>query len=66
MPPLPHWSSTTVTVLGDAIHNMTPMGGVGANAASEARLPRIAVRTLLRLAEAFPPVKRAVFRPASS
>ncbi len=27
------WPSTTVTVLGDAIHNMTPVGGLGANSA---------------------------------
>jgi 2-polyprenyl-6-methoxyphenol hydroxylase-like FAD-dependent oxidoreductase len=116
MPPLPSWPSTTVTLLGDAIHNMTPMGGVGANtalrdaealraaliegasrpdkiseavaayeqrmrtyandalslstrnarnAASEARLPRITFRLLLRLAEAFPSIKRAMFHPTT-
>ena len=27
------WPSTNVTVLGDAIHNMTPVGGLGANSA---------------------------------
>ena len=27
------WPSSTVTVLGDAIHNMTPVGGLGANSA---------------------------------
>ncbi|MCA6220961.1 stiblene epoxidase [Photorhabdus antumapuensis] len=33
MPHLPPWKSSTVTLLGDAIHNMTPMTGSGANTA---------------------------------
>jgi 2-polyprenyl-6-methoxyphenol hydroxylase-like FAD-dependent oxidoreductase len=33
MPPLPSWTASSVTVLGDAIHNMTPMAGIGANTA---------------------------------
>jgi 2-polyprenyl-6-methoxyphenol hydroxylase-like FAD-dependent oxidoreductase len=33
MPFLERWEPTNVTVLGDAIHNMTPMAGVGANTA---------------------------------
>ncbi|KAF2234022.1 FAD/NAD(P)-binding domain-containing protein [Viridothelium virens] len=33
MPKLEAWESTNVTLLGDAIHNMTPMAGVGANTA---------------------------------
>ena len=33
MPPLPAWEPSAVTLLGDAIHNMTPMGGIGANTA---------------------------------
>ena len=31
--PLPAWPTSRVTVLGDAIHAMTPAGGVGANTA---------------------------------
>jgi 2-polyprenyl-6-methoxyphenol hydroxylase-like FAD-dependent oxidoreductase len=33
MSTLPGWESSTVTVLGDAIHSMTPMAGIGANTA---------------------------------
>jgi 2-polyprenyl-6-methoxyphenol hydroxylase-like FAD-dependent oxidoreductase len=33
MPPLPGWAPSRITVLGDAIHNMTPMAGIGANTA---------------------------------
>ena len=33
MPSLEAWNSTNVTLLGDSIHNMTPMAGVGANTA---------------------------------
>lgn len=113
MPNLEPWEPSAVTLLGDAIHNMTPMAGIGANtalrdadelrraisvsrtediasrvgeyerqmrayanqalalstrnarsAASEARLPRLAFRSMLRVAEAVPPVKRAMFGPA--
>ncbi|WP_342800428.1 FAD-dependent monooxygenase [Nocardia sp. No.11] len=31
--PIPRWSPTTVTLLGDAIHSMTPFAGIGANTA---------------------------------
>ena len=33
MPVLQSWTPSNVTVLGDAIHNMTPMAGLGANTA---------------------------------
>jgi 2-polyprenyl-6-methoxyphenol hydroxylase-like FAD-dependent oxidoreductase len=111
---LPAWRPSSVTLLGDAIHNMTPMAGIGANtalrdadelrralsapgpetlvervgryeehmrgyanaalalstrnartAASTQRLPRLAFRTLLKLTDAVPPVKRVVF-PATA
>jgi 2-polyprenyl-6-methoxyphenol hydroxylase-like FAD-dependent oxidoreductase len=114
MPALGAWQPSNVTLLGDAIHNMTPMAGIGANtalrdadhlrraltapgaagtvdrvgsyeeqmrgyanqalalstrnarsAASTERLPRLAFRTVLRIAEAMPPVKRKIFGTVS-
>jgi 2-polyprenyl-6-methoxyphenol hydroxylase-like FAD-dependent oxidoreductase len=111
MPQLAAWAPSDVTLLGDAVHNMTPMAGIGANtalrdadqlrqalltpgpadltarvgayeeqmrgyanqalalstrnarnAASSARLPRIAFRSALRVAEAVPAAKRRMFR----
>jgi 2-polyprenyl-6-methoxyphenol hydroxylase-like FAD-dependent oxidoreductase len=115
MPALDAWPPSNVTLLGDAIHNMTPMAGIGANtalrdadglrraltapgaadtagrvgayeeqmrgyanqalalstrnarsAAAADRLPRLAFRTVLRIAEAVPPVKRKMFGTATA
>ncbi|WP_202638830.1 FAD-dependent oxidoreductase [Bailinhaonella thermotolerans] len=111
-PDLKPWRPSQVTLLGDAIHNMTPMAGIGANtalrdaavlksrlvevdagrkplltavgeyetrmrgyafaavreslrnarqSASDARLPRAAFTTALRLANAVPSLKRRMF-----
>lgn len=111
MPTLPSWEPSTVTLLGDAVHSMTPMAGVGANTAlrdadtlrraligpgtlteqvgryesrmreyanaalalstrnartagARTRLPRLAFRSVLRAAQALPPVRRRLFGPA--
>ena len=31
--PIPHWTTSRITLSGDALHNMTPYRGIGANTA---------------------------------
>ena len=46
--PIPPWNTRNVTVLGDALHNMTPYRGMGANAALyDAQLLRNALVSVL-------------------
>jgi 2-polyprenyl-6-methoxyphenol hydroxylase-like FAD-dependent oxidoreductase len=106
--PVAPWRPTTVTLLGDAIHSMTPMRGIGANTAlrdarllcrnlldrapldaiadyerqmrdygfaavkgslrsahqfvSGNRAGKVAFKSVLRLFQAVPPLKRVAFR----
>ncbi|RJL35652.1 FAD-dependent oxidoreductase [Bailinhaonella thermotolerans] len=56
--PIPPWRSTNVTLLGDAIHTMTPGRGVGANTAL--RDARLLTRCLRRVADGELPLLEAV------
>jgi 2-polyprenyl-6-methoxyphenol hydroxylase-like FAD-dependent oxidoreductase len=47
--PIPPWESTNVTLLGDAMHNMPPVGGLGGN---------LALRDASRLARALVAVQQ--------
>ncbi|MGH3394439.1 MAG: FAD-dependent oxidoreductase [Streptosporangiaceae bacterium] len=46
--PIPQWKATNVSLIGDAIHTMTPGRGVGANTAL--RDARLLTRTLTKAA----------------
>ncbi|MGB3440125.1 MAG: NAD(P)/FAD-dependent oxidoreductase [Actinophytocola sp.] len=56
--PVEQWETTNVTLLGDAIHTMTPGRGVGANTAL--RDARLLTRTLVRAAKDEVPLLGAV------
>ncbi|NHB96979.1 FAD-dependent oxidoreductase [Photorhabdus stackebrandtii] len=58
MPHLLPWKSSAVTLLGDAIHNMTPMVGMGANTALRDAL--LLTQVLTRVAAEHESVVRAI------
>lgn len=58
MPPVPLWRTSSVTLLGDAVHNMTPMAGMGANTAL--RDAEVLTRCLIDVAAGRIPLHEAV------
>jgi 2-polyprenyl-6-methoxyphenol hydroxylase-like FAD-dependent oxidoreductase len=56
--PIPPWPTTSVTLLGDAIHTMTPGRGVGANTAL--RDARLLTRKLVEARDGQRPLQEAV------
>ena len=75
--PVPQWQTTNVTLIGDAIHTMTPGRGVGANtalrdarllsqkltAAPDGQIPLLAaMRTMMWIINHIPAAKNAMAR----
>jgi 2-polyprenyl-6-methoxyphenol hydroxylase-like FAD-dependent oxidoreductase len=56
--PVPQWETTNVTLIGDAIHTMTPGRGVGANTAL--RDARLLCRKLIAARDAQTPLPAAI------
>lgn len=56
--PVDHWPSTNVTLLGDAIHSMTPFRGIGANTAL--RDAKILCRNLVAASHASNDIQAAI------
>lgn len=56
--PVKPWTTTNITLIGDAIHSMTPFGGIGANTAL--RDARLLCRNLIQAAEGTRPVLDAI------
>jgi hypothetical protein len=55
---VPQWPTTNVTLIGDAIHTMTPGRGVGANTP----VAGPAMRTMMRIINHIPAAKNAMAR----